>query len=144
MYDSPVDKKPIVAASYNLGEISSLKLASSWGMSSFISWSLPWKFSEVIPKPQFCKQSSKSSKFFLLLSQGKNSHRRASVKKAVLRNFAKFIEKHLCLFTEHLWTTASTKSSHRLFLFFLFFLVLLLLQLVLKSFCLNLWTLNDL
>ena len=71
-----------------------------------------------------------------LYLDSKNSHQRCSVKKSVLRNFAKFIGKHLCqrlaacnfikkgtvaqvfscefceifkntYFTEHVWTTAS-------------------------------------
>ena len=48
MYNIPVDKKPIIAASNSLGRISSLKLV----------------FSEVIRKPQFCKQSSIKSQVF--------------------------------------------------------------------------------
>ena len=53
-----------------------------------------------------------------------SSHQRCSIKKGVLRNFAKFTGKHLCqslffnevagqaiFFTEHLWTAASTKST---------------------------------
>ena len=56
----------------------------------------------------------------------RSSHQRCSVKKGVLRNFAKFTGKHLCqslffnkvaglrpkaytFFTEHPWTTASGK-----------------------------------
>ena len=45
---SPVDKKPIVAASYNLGGIISLKSVFSLSMLSFISWNISLKFSEVI------------------------------------------------------------------------------------------------
>ena len=66
----------------------------------------------------------------------RSSHRRSSVKKGVLKNFAKFKGKHLCqslffkkqtlahvfscefyetskntIFTEHLWTNASAQSS---------------------------------
>ena len=40
----------------------------------------------------------------------RSSHRRCSVGKGVLQNFAKFTGKHLCqslFFTEHLWTAAS-------------------------------------
>ena len=51
-------------------------------------------------------------------NRDRSSHQRCSVKKGVLRNFAKFAGKHLCqclffnkvagtaFFTEHLWATA--------------------------------------
>ena len=56
------------------------------------------------------------------LNNHRSSHRRCSVRKVVLRNFAKFTGKHLCqsefceiskkTFTEHLWAAASeTKCS---------------------------------
>ena len=48
MFNFPVTKKPIVAASYSLGRISSLKLVFTLGMLSFISWNISSKISDVI------------------------------------------------------------------------------------------------
>ena len=74
----------------------------------------------------FLRENKSLSLFVTVeLAKCRSSHRRCSVRKGVLRNFAKFTGKHLCqslyfnkvaglipeekntFFTEHLWATAS-------------------------------------
>ena len=79
MYNSPVEKKPIAAASYSLDGISYLELVFSLGMLSFTSWNISSKFSEVMRNRMWLLYSSSnrssasrvphSSKFFPFLSQ---------------------------------------------------------------------------
>ena len=87
---------------------------------NFLKFSKSSESTENRRKPllgSFCQ----SQKVFLLtMFTIRTSHQRCSIRKGVLRNFTKFIGKHLCkslfsnkvaglrpFFTEHLWATAS-------------------------------------
>ena len=47
LYNSPVDKKPIVVVTYKSGRVSSRNLVFSLGMTSFMSWNISSEFSGV-------------------------------------------------------------------------------------------------